>query len=61
MNKSEPETKDPVCGMIVIESTALRAERDGKKFYFCGDSCREKFLSVPAGAKPEKKTGDSCN
>ena len=26
--------KDPICGMIVNEATALHAERDGKTYYF---------------------------
>ena len=46
----ESVTKDPVCGMTVDEATAPHAERDGKTFYFCGDHCRRKFLSTPAGA-----------
>jgi Cu+-exporting ATPase len=52
MKESNSVTKDPVCGMTVDEATALHAERDGKTFSFCSDSCREKFLSSPAGAKP---------
>ena len=35
-------------GMTVDEASALRAERDGQTFYFCGDHCRQKFLSTPA-------------
>ena len=46
-------TQDPICGMTVDEAKALRAERDGATFYFCGDHCRQKFLSTPATAKPE--------
>jgi len=56
MKVSKSETKDPVCGMTVDEATALSAERDGKTFYFCSDHCRKKFLSTPAGAKPESKS-----
>ncbi len=41
-------TKDPICGMTVDETTALRAERDGQTFFFCGESCRKKFLGAPA-------------
>jgi Cu+-exporting ATPase len=33
--------------MTVDEATALHTERDGKTFYFCGDRCRQKFLSTP--------------
>jgi len=48
-------TQDPICGMAVDEATALRAERNGKTFFFCSDHCRQKFLSTPATAKPEEK------
>ena len=60
MNEMKCVTKDPTCGMIVDETTALRADRDGKMFFFCCDSCRQKFLSAPAGAKPEEKSGCCC-
>jgi YHS domain-containing protein len=60
MNDSTSETKDPLCGMTVDEATALQAQRDGKTFYFCSDHCRQKFLSTPAGAKPEDKAGSCC-
>jgi Cu+-exporting ATPase len=56
MKKSKSVTKDPICGMTVYKATALHAERDGKMFYFCSDHCRQKFLSTPAGAKPENKS-----
>jgi len=46
---------DPICSMTVAESPALRAERDGQTFYFCGDHCRQKFLSTPPTAKHEEK------
>ena len=60
VNQSEAATKDPVCGMNVDEATALHDERDGKTFYFCSDRCRQRFLSTPAGAKPEIKSGCCC-
>ncbi len=55
MNESKSVTKDPICGMTVDKATALHVERDGKTFYFCSDTCRQKFLSMPASAKPEGK------
>lgn len=61
VNETKSATKDPICGMIVDEATALRADRDGKTFFFCCDQCRQKFLSTPAGAKPEGKCGCSCS
>jgi Cu+-exporting ATPase len=60
MKESKSVTKDPICGMTVDEATALHAERDGKTFYFCSDHCRQKFLSTPADAKPEGKSGCCC-
>ena len=61
MKESKSVTKDPTCGMTVDEATALHAERDGKTFYFCSAPCRQKFLSTPAGAKPEGKSGNMKN
>lgn len=60
MKESKPVTKDPVCGMTVDEATALHAEHDGKTFYFCTDHCRQKFLSTPAGTKPEGTPRGCC-
>ena len=60
MKESKSVTKDPICGMTVDEATALHAERDGKTFYFCSDRCRQKFLSTPAGAIQENKSGGCC-
>jgi Cu+-exporting ATPase len=57
METSKTATKDPICGMTVDEATALHEERDGKTSYFCSDHCRQKFLSTPAGAKPDDKSG----
>ena len=37
--------KDPVCGMMVDESSPQRAERDGGTFYFCSEHCRKKFVA----------------
>ncbi|MHB1024977.1 MAG: YHS domain-containing protein [Desulfobacteria bacterium] len=60
MNETKSVTKDPICGMTVDEATALHAERDGKTFFFCSDSCRKKFLSTSVGAKPEGKPRGCC-
>jgi Cu+-exporting ATPase len=35
---------DPICHMTVDEKTAIKAEGDGKVFYFCSTHCKEKFL-----------------
>jgi uncharacterized protein len=34
---------DPMCGMTVDRAKALRLERDGVTYYFCGPGCRERF------------------
>ena len=47
---------DPICGMTVDEASALHAERDGQTYYFCSDSCRQKFLSTSAPANHDKKS-----
>ena len=61
MKEATSVTKDPICGMTVDPATALHAERDGKTFYLCSERCRAKFLSTPAGAKPEDKAGGCCS
>ena len=41
---------DPVCGMTVDRSRALRAERDGVAYYFCSEACRDRFGRGADGA-----------
>lgn len=41
--------KDPVCGMVVDEKTALSAQIEGREFYFCSSTCMKTF------ANPEKE------
>jgi Cu+-exporting ATPase len=60
MTAATTTTKDPVCGMTVDKATAIHADRDGKTFYFCGETCRQKFLATPAGAAPKGKSGGCC-
>jgi Cu+-exporting ATPase len=56
--------KDPICGMPVLEATALHAERDGETFYFCSEHCTGKFLSTTDTKKraetPRGKTIYTC-
>jgi len=47
--------KDPICGMMVNEASALRAERDRKTFYFCSDNCRKEFLAAADLTKHAEK------
>lgn len=52
---------DPICNMKVDKESALSAERNGEKFYFCSDHCRQKFLATPdATDKPEEKPQDKA-
>ena len=48
-NEREIENfKDPVCGMVVSQSTApADFEREGKTYYFCSDICRDNFKANP--------------
>jgi putative ABC transport system ATP-binding protein len=39
--------RDPVCGMAVERETAVRAERDGRTYWFCSRGCRAEFLATP--------------
>jgi len=41
--------KDPVCGMIVDEKTALSGDIGGRQFYFCSTNCLNTF------SNPEKE------
>lgn len=41
--------KDPVCGMVVDEKTAMHAEIGGRTFYFCAPVCMHTFT------EPEKE------
>ncbi|MBX4893242.1 heavy metal translocating P-type ATPase [Rhizobium bangladeshense] len=35
--------KDPICGMMVDKATALTAERGGRTYYFCSQTCLRTF------------------
>lgn len=52
---AEPDPKkdtavDPICGMTVQKSTALKATVDGQDYYFCNPACREEFLKRKAAS-----------
>ncbi len=40
--------KDPVCGMMVDEKTAVKSTYMGKTYYFCSAGCKKAFDSNPA-------------
>jgi YHS domain-containing protein len=50
-----PMVTDPVCGMTVDENTApAQSNYKGKTYYFCAQSCKEKFDADPDRfAKPQ--------
>lgn len=39
------KAKDPICGMMVDKSTALKTERAGRSYYFCSVGCQRTFES----------------
>ena len=43
--------KDPICGMVVSKSTALKTERGGRTYYFCSIGCQRTFESPEAELK----------
>jgi len=43
--------KDPICGMVVDKSTALKVERAGRTYYFCSASCQRTFESPESELK----------
>jgi len=60
MKTATTSSTDPICGMAVDAATAIHAERDGKTFYFCGESCLKKFKALPAGKTPKSKPSGCC-
>jgi len=50
--------RDPVCGMsVATASAAYRAEVWGRTFYFCGQGCRERFLTGPERYAEARRAG----
>lgn len=42
------EHKDPICGMQVEEMEAAgQSEHEGRTYYFCSTSCKDKFDQSP--------------
>ena len=37
-------TKDPICGMSVDESRAIKINQDGKDYFFCSTHCKDNFI-----------------
>ncbi|HID95359.1 MAG TPA: YHS domain-containing protein [Candidatus Latescibacteria bacterium] len=55
--------EDPVCGMAVKKKeAAATSEHMGKTYYFCSQTCKEKFDENPMNyMKMGKKEGGSCH
>jgi len=50
--------EDPVCGMEVKKGD-MKADYNGATYYFCMDSCRQRFVKSPAGflgPAPQRKS-----
>lgn len=47
--------KDPICGMIVQKTSALKTERAGRTYYFCSQNCQKTFESPEQELKSMKK------
>jgi uncharacterized membrane protein YraQ (UPF0718 family)/YHS domain-containing protein len=45
---------DPVCGMKVDRSKALRAQHAGRTYFFCSEECRSQFEADPDGYTQRK-------
>ncbi len=42
------QVKDPVCGMMVDDATAVgTSEHQGKHYYFCSKDCKVEFDENP--------------
>jgi Cu+-exporting ATPase len=46
--------KDPICGMVIDKSTALKVERGGRTYYFCSPNCQRTFESPEQELKAMK-------
>ena len=46
VKRGEPDVlvQDPVCQTFIPRKEALRAEKDGKVYFFCSEGCLKRFL-----------------
>lgn len=51
---------DPVCGMNVSENSEHYYEYQGKKYLFCCDGCKQKFIKNPEAYLQETKSISGC-
>ena len=45
---------DPVCGMYVSEDSKIYSDRDGTRYYFCSQGCKDKFDKPDSESKSLK-------
>jgi P-type Cu+ transporter len=51
--------RDPVCGMTVESDTAVGPEMEaGGSYYFCSETCRNRFRANPAAFVASTSAGD---
>ncbi|MFH1094223.1 MAG: YHS domain-containing protein [Candidatus Omnitrophota bacterium] len=48
-------TIDPICGMEVEESKAIKLEKNGETYFFCSKSCQDKFVNKAKDINVNKK------
>ncbi len=49
-------TKDPVCGMDINENQAkAKTDYKGRTYYFCSDSCKQKFEKNPSSTQKRQR------
>ena len=48
---------DPICGMTVDETRGRFADRDGLRYFFCSEHCRDRFLAGPDAASAPAPAG----
>ncbi|MBM4001109.1 MAG: heavy metal translocating P-type ATPase [Planctomycetes bacterium] len=54
---------DPICGMTVDPATARSAEKGGRTYFFCCESCRTRFMGgplVPPATSAGAVSGATC-
>jgi YHS domain-containing protein len=42
--EAEELVQDPICQTFIPRKEALKAERDGKDYFFCSEGCLKRFL-----------------
>ena len=53
--RPKPEkARDPVCGLMVEKEAELSADYNGRTYYFCSKTDRDKFKKTPLKYVPQK-------